>query len=273
MTTEQTDNQERLESTLGEVLRRTREAKRKTIEEAAEATRIHGNFLRALEEDDFDRLPAQVFIRGFIRLYATYLGLDPDDTFKHYIAQEGLQVKETPVKQYQSDVIDDEIMDRTSIFIKRKKSKILPVTILLLILILFYILGVLFKADDRYSELPIATEITIPETDAPVPPPPADPGESAKSDRAPLDPASPAGNAAEPPPPVKSPRFSKREAPENASPPAAAEPVTAPEPAMEPAAGPDIPAPPPRRVLPVTVKVATEEPPPAAQNGGEPEFD
>ncbi|MCA1764979.1 MAG: helix-turn-helix domain-containing protein [Desulfobulbaceae bacterium] len=182
MTTEQTDNEERLENTLGELLHRTRKAGHKTVEEAAEATKIPTNFIRALERDDFEKLPGEVFVRGFIRLYASYLGLDPDDTFKHYAVQEEVESQAPRVNQYRNDVIDEEIMDRTSIFIKKKKSKVLPIIILLLILILFYIFGVFFKSEDRFSNLPTITDITSSRIDD-LPPP--GPGEASGPEETP----------------------------------------------------------------------------------------
>src|SRR5712691_4727640 len=40
------------------------------------ATKIRGKYLRALEEEQFDVLPAQTYVKGFLRTYAEYLGLD-----------------------------------------------------------------------------------------------------------------------------------------------------------------------------------------------------
>jgi cytoskeletal protein RodZ len=40
------------------------------------ATKIRGKYLRALEEDRFELLPAQTYVKGFLRTYAEYLGLD-----------------------------------------------------------------------------------------------------------------------------------------------------------------------------------------------------
>src|SRR2546430_6474825 len=40
------------------------------------ATKIRGKYLRALEEEHFELLPAQTYVKGFLRTYADYLGLD-----------------------------------------------------------------------------------------------------------------------------------------------------------------------------------------------------
>jgi cytoskeletal protein RodZ len=62
---------------LGELLRETRESKGISLAEVEEVTRIRQQFLQALEEEDFAALPGEVFTRGFLRNYAMYLGLDP----------------------------------------------------------------------------------------------------------------------------------------------------------------------------------------------------
>lgn len=61
---------------VGRALKRTREEKNLSLDEAARATKIRKEFLLAIEEDKLDRLPGPVFARGFIRSYAEYLALD-----------------------------------------------------------------------------------------------------------------------------------------------------------------------------------------------------
>lgn len=64
--------------TPGEVLIAKRGERGLTIEQVAAATRIRIDNLRALEADDFDEFPAAVYARGYLRTYATFLGLDAD---------------------------------------------------------------------------------------------------------------------------------------------------------------------------------------------------
>jgi len=66
-------------SPLGETLRRARQTRNVTIEDAERATRIPRRYLEALEQEDFGILPAPVYARGFLRSYSGYLGLDPAD--------------------------------------------------------------------------------------------------------------------------------------------------------------------------------------------------
>ena len=64
---------------LGETLRRARQAKGITIEDAERVTRIPKKYLEALEVEDYGILPAPVYARGFLRSYAGYLGLDAQE--------------------------------------------------------------------------------------------------------------------------------------------------------------------------------------------------
>jgi len=62
--------------TVAEQLRAGREAKKLTISQVAEATKIRTDHIRALEEGNFNVFSAPVYIRGFVRNYATTLKLD-----------------------------------------------------------------------------------------------------------------------------------------------------------------------------------------------------
>jgi cytoskeleton protein RodZ len=64
---------------VGDRLRQAREAKRLTLEQVEEITKIRRRYLQALEEEDYGQLPGEVFIRGFLRNYAQALDLDPDE--------------------------------------------------------------------------------------------------------------------------------------------------------------------------------------------------
>jgi len=55
-----------------------------TLDEASRDTRIRREFLVALEGEDFDRLLGDVYVRGSIRSYATYLGLASDQMVQAY---------------------------------------------------------------------------------------------------------------------------------------------------------------------------------------------
>jgi transcriptional regulator with XRE-family HTH domain len=74
--------------TLGVWLRQAREAKGSTLEEVEAATRIRPRFLEALETGDFAVFPGgEVQVRGFLRIYARYLELSPDQVIARYDAE------------------------------------------------------------------------------------------------------------------------------------------------------------------------------------------
>lgn len=64
---------------IGQRLKRAREARYLTLERASEETRIRTVFLQALESDDYSVIPSAAQGRGFLRNYAAYLDLDIDE--------------------------------------------------------------------------------------------------------------------------------------------------------------------------------------------------
>lgn len=71
-------------SSVSHVLRQTREAKGITLEEVAQRTYIKLPYLVALEEGDIEKLPAPVYIHGYIRQYAKLLGLNGSELVLQY---------------------------------------------------------------------------------------------------------------------------------------------------------------------------------------------
>jgi len=69
---------------LGERLRAAREAKELTIDQVAEESRIQRAFLEALESESFGAFSSELHTRGFLRNYASYLGLEPEEILALY---------------------------------------------------------------------------------------------------------------------------------------------------------------------------------------------
>jgi len=70
--------------TIGALLRETRESYGGDIERIANALRIRAQYLVAIEEGRYDRLPAPVYALGFVRAYAIHLGLDGDEAVRRF---------------------------------------------------------------------------------------------------------------------------------------------------------------------------------------------
>ena len=76
---------------IGEQLTRARHSRNLTIEEVEQGTRISGRFLQALEQERFEKIPAPVFAKGFLRSYAQFLGLNPQALLALYPQTENIK--------------------------------------------------------------------------------------------------------------------------------------------------------------------------------------
>jgi len=81
---------------LGSTLRRAREARGLTLEDAERDTRISRRYLQALENEEFDIIPAPVYARGFLRSYSQYLGLDPQKMLALFPIENGPAARYAP---------------------------------------------------------------------------------------------------------------------------------------------------------------------------------
>lgn len=72
---------------IGYSLKAARERQGIGLPEAELATKIRAKYLRALEEEDFETLPADTYARGFLRTYADYLGLDGEIYVDEYASR------------------------------------------------------------------------------------------------------------------------------------------------------------------------------------------
>lgn len=63
-------------SSVGQILKETREVKLYTLDDIEKHTKIRKELLALLEKDAYDKLPPPTFIQGFIKNYGRFLGLD-----------------------------------------------------------------------------------------------------------------------------------------------------------------------------------------------------
>ncbi len=85
---------ERVEVSVGQVLREAREAQNITLEDVAMRLRLMHRQVEAMETDDFGSLGQPVFARGFVRNYARLMGLQPETLLAR---MEGAPAEPTPV--------------------------------------------------------------------------------------------------------------------------------------------------------------------------------
>ncbi len=84
-------------ASFGERMRRERERRRVSLDDIAAATKIGTRSLRALEQEDFDKLPGGIFNKGFVRAYARYLGMDEEQAISDYMEAAGEPAREDPL--------------------------------------------------------------------------------------------------------------------------------------------------------------------------------
>jgi cytoskeleton protein RodZ len=72
---------------IGDILRRRRQQRGDDLQQIADYLCIRKNFLVALENNDYDGLPADAYVIGFLRTYAAYLGFDGGDAINRYRAE------------------------------------------------------------------------------------------------------------------------------------------------------------------------------------------
>lgn len=70
----------------GRFLRTVREARGARLEDVAVATKIATRYLSAIEANAFEKLPAAVFVKGYVREIAGFLDLDPAPVVEGYLA-------------------------------------------------------------------------------------------------------------------------------------------------------------------------------------------
>jgi len=104
---------------LGQKLRETREQHNFSFEQVARDTHISKRYLEALEQEDFSMIPGETYIIGFLRNYAEYLSLNPEELVALY---KNIQIQEQPLPM-------TELLDRS-----RPKSSSRIIVLLLIIL-------------------------------------------------------------------------------------------------------------------------------------------
>ena len=101
--------------TVGRLFQKEREEKKVSLETVSKETRISLPFLRAIEEDAYQLIPAEIYVRGFIRSYAKLLHLNVDEILDLYRHQAeptpaGLEEQNTaadgPLKQIKNHFFD-----------------------------------------------------------------------------------------------------------------------------------------------------------------------
>lgn len=118
----ETEQMEEMEAeqqpTVGEILRRARLDKKISLTDVEKNTNIRAKYIEAVENGEYEKLPGDVFIRGIIRTYGTFLGFDGLELVNIYKAsRDGL-----PSSEVRSRGIREVNRVRMNIQLKEKRD-------------------------------------------------------------------------------------------------------------------------------------------------------
>ena len=123
--------------TLGEKLKKLRGEKRIALGEVSRVTKIRVEYLQCLEDGKYDELPADVYVRGFLKSYADFLGVDEHSLVKLFEKEKGikknLEKGKNPVKT------DSKVAPNISAFIFTPKKIVLFFVALIVFGAFFYL--------------------------------------------------------------------------------------------------------------------------------------
>jgi len=151
---------------LGELLKETRQNKEVSLEEVEQELKIRRKYLQALEEEDFSIMPPEVYVKGFLRNYAIYLGLDPEEVRALYIGESVEKGKRTRLMGRAGQIVGEETRPRAfpmDMSLTQSRLLAFPFLVMALAILAFSLLGL--WAFRQYFPLPAETG---PETKAAV---------------------------------------------------------------------------------------------------------
>lgn len=139
---------------IGDKLRSARKAKGMSIEDVEKITKIQRRYLAAIENNEFDQLPGDFYVRAFIRQYADVVGLDGKELLEDFQSE----VPEAKPEEYVENSIDNksEEIKKTTNSKKGLWKSYLPkaatvVGILLVILVVYLVYAHFFSGSNQQS--------------------------------------------------------------------------------------------------------------------------
>lgn len=139
-------------SSPGARLRQARERRGDSIGEVAQALKLAPRQIEALERGDHQALPGPAFVRGFMRNYARYLGLDPEPLLAETNASlERMRVDLSPVQNAEGDLPSGGGS-------RRPAKGTGPAAMLVGLLLVVIVVGWYFDWFEPTSTLPVAVE-------------------------------------------------------------------------------------------------------------------
>ncbi len=139
----------------GSYLKHERELRGVSLEEIASLTKIHIRYLNALENNQYDDLPGEVFIKGFIRSYARAIGANVDEWITAYDDSIGRDRREKII------IETNAVESSNNVETKPKKTLFALGAFIVLIVVIAYMVSPENQADENISSQNILTPDSI----------------------------------------------------------------------------------------------------------------
>jgi len=143
---------------LGEYLKRERELRQISLSKIADETKIPFRYLEAIERGDVEKLPGEVYLKGFLRSYALELGLDDHDVLERY-----RQLKEKEAEGDEEKTVQAKPPKRKKVSWRLRYERAF-ITLLLLVLLLAALYAAFRpKSQPPPPEVPQSSQQEVPE--------------------------------------------------------------------------------------------------------------
>jgi cytoskeletal protein RodZ len=173
---------------IGPILKKARTDQGLTLSDVEQATKIRKRYLEGLEREDYGMLPDAVYVQGFLKTYASYLGLDGDEMSQEFRSrrrprrERQLNYSQPPRSDFEQPLINPGGVTGTR---RRRVSGGTILTIVVAILLLALVIGGLYyigRGSQAFSETSDTKAQATPRKDATQGDPPETPSDAQASE-------------------------------------------------------------------------------------------
>ena len=133
---------------IGKKLQKARQAKGYTLDDLHQITKIQKRYLIAIEDEKFDELPGDFYVRAFVKQYADTVGLDGDDLLKEY--EDDLpKAKTAEYSDHIAQAVESRASQRKTIGNQVSRSRRYVPTIIITVVIILVLAAIWFTAIAR----------------------------------------------------------------------------------------------------------------------------
>ena len=146
------DNQKESKIALGKELAKIRLEKKLSIKEIAREIRIEPSVIKKIEKNDFESIGAPVFVKGYLRQYASFIEMDADEVLEKY--------NQLNPKEDASPIINDSVQ-QLSKFVVTPKIIIFSISSIAIFMILWFLFSYFTEQDKGFESNIITNNIEL----------------------------------------------------------------------------------------------------------------